>query len=264
MAGVSTPEMVAEANRAGGLGSLGAAVMSPEEIRKAIRRIRELSGSPFNINLFVPTVVDQRFDAGPYIKKIKEYEQVVGFKTPMQAKMPPFTFEEQVAVLLEEKVPVFSFTFGIPSPKIIQAFKSINTVVIGSATNLQEAVKLEKAGVDYIACQGSEAGGHRGTFIGSFFDGLIPALEFIRQLKGKVKVPLIGAGGITNGKQAAEFLKAGAAAVQIGTLFITAKESSASEPYRHALLHWKDKPRFLQKRFLDVGPALSKTSLRPI
>lgn len=249
MAGVSTPEMAAEASMAGGVGSLGAAVMDPDEIRAAIRKIRSLTDLPFNINLFAHGEVPEKASTDFYVKKLKGYEAEVAFHTPEQAKLPPFTLEEQAAVLLEERVPIFSFTFGIPSQKILQAFKKIKTVIIGTATHLQEAIELEKAGVDFIVCQGKEAGGHRGTFIGPLDEALIPAMQLLKELKGKVSVPLIGSGGIMNGRQIAKFLEAGASAVQLGTIFIAAYESMASEAYKRAVLEWKSHPTILTRAF---------------
>lgn len=249
MAGVTTPELVAAVSNAGGLGSLGAALMKPEEIRTAIRKIRSLTSKPFNINLFAPTPTPEKGSYDAYIKRLKSYEKEVGFQMPEQPPSSAHSFEEQAAILLEEKIPVFSFTFGIPPQKIIQAFKSIKAIVIGTATHLQEAIELENAGVDYIVCQGQEAGGHRGSFLGALKDGVIPTMELVRSLQGKVSLPLIASGGIMNGKQIVEYLKAGAIAAQMGTVFITCRESMAPEPYKKALLEWKTHPTLLTKAF---------------
>lgn len=249
MAGVTTPELVAAASNAGGLGSLGAALMKPEEIRTAIKKIRNLTSKPFNINLFAPTPKPETASTDFFLKQLKSYQNEIGFHLPDQPSLSAQPFEEQAAVLLEEKIPIFSFTFGIPAKKLIQEFKDKKITIIGTATHLTEAVELEKAGVDYIVCQGKEAGGHRGTFIGTFSDGLISAIELVRNLQGKISVPLIASGGIMTGMQIVEHLKAGASAVQLGTVFIVSHESMAPEAYKKALLEWKNHSTILTRAF---------------
>jgi nitronate monooxygenase len=73
--------------------------------------------------------------------------------------------ERDQLVAAEERVPVLSFTFGIPP---FEAAKEAGAVVFGTATTVAEAVELEACGVDVVVAQGSEAGGHRGTFLGPF------------------------------------------------------------------------------------------------
>lgn len=244
--GITTPDLVSSVSETGALGSLGAAIMQPEDMRKAIRQIRDLTENPFNVNLFVLPHEQEKGHTDAFIKHVKSYEAEVGFELST-ALPPPPSFEKQVAVILDEKVPVFSFTFGIPAPSIIREMQKHHIIVIGTATHLQEALALQEVGVDFIVCQGKEAGGHRGTFIGSYEDALIPTKELLLQVHGKVKIPIIAAGGIMNGKAISEMLKAGACGVQMGTAFIACPESGAPNAYKKALLEWKSRKTILTK-----------------
>jgi|JI10StandDraft_1071094.scaffolds.fasta_scaffold00578_10 nitronate monooxygenase len=241
--GITTPELVAAVSNTGALGSLGAGYMAPKDIRSAIRKIRSLTDKPFNVNLFITDEQSLNVDVTE-VKAILEPIWHELTDAPFDSNvMYPVSFHEQVEVLLEEKVPIFSFTFGLPSPAIIEQFKKEESLVFGTATTPDEADSLEKMGVDAIICQGQEAGGHRGTF--SPYDplyGLFPLLALTREV---VKLPLIAAGGIMTGCAAKAALVAGAAAVQLGTAFLTTLESGANMAYKRALLQMPHRPTVL-------------------
>ena len=160
---------------------------------------------------------------------------------------PPFSFEEQVEVILQEGVPVFSFTFGILPRSLISRFQQSGTLVYGTATTPEEAEELEKLGVDAIVCQGQEAGGHRGNF--SSDDPLYSLSTLLMLIKERVETPLIAAGGIMNGSSVAAAFLLGAEAVQMGTAFITTTESGAPPAYKEALLKRSGPPTVLTKAF---------------
>lgn len=154
--GPTTPELVAAVSNAGGLGNLGAGYLTPEQIRIAINKIRELTDRPFGVNLFV---FEQPEETEETIKKMSDYlnsyRNQLGI--PQNPSLPKYTesFEEQVQVVLEERIPVFSFTFGIPSNNIIQSLKKSGAFVIGTATTVDEVIKLELSDIDAIVAQGS-------------------------------------------------------------------------------------------------------------
>ena len=155
--GITTPELVAAVSNTGALGSLGAGYMTPEEIRNAIRKIRSLTREPFNVNLFIPDGASLHPDTTE-MKAILASIWHELTDAPFESNViSPFSFHEQVEVLLEEKVPIFSFTFGLPSSCIIEQFKKKGSLVFGTATTPDEARDLEKIGVDAIVCQGQEA-----------------------------------------------------------------------------------------------------------
>ncbi|MGO4110861.1 NAD(P)H-dependent flavin oxidoreductase [Paenibacillus sp. YAF4_2] len=231
--GPTTPELIAAVSNAGGLGSLGAGYLTPEQIREAIKEIRKRTNRPFGVNLFVPEQTDVSEDI---IEKMNNYlnESRTELGISLNSLTPDLkeTFKEQVQVVLEENVPVFSFTFGIPSQNIIQEMKQHGIVIIGTATTVEEGIQLEATGVDAIVAQGSEAGGHRGAFLGNANDALIGTMALLPQLVDHVAVPVIAAGGIMDGRGLVASLALGASAVQMGTAFLVCPESGAHVVYK--------------------------------
>lgn len=245
--GITTPELVATVSNAGALGSLGAGYMTPNEIRSTIKKIKSLTQRPFNVNLFVPERSDLIYNTSHTHKLLTPLWSELS-NTPFEtAYSQPPSFEEQIQVILEEKVPMFSFTFGIPSSSLIDRFKIQGTLVCGTATTPEEAEQLENAGVDAIVCQGQEEGGHRGTF--SSYDPLYGLLTLLTLTKEKVKTPLIAAGGIMDGRSASAAFLIGACAAQLGTAFLTTIESGANSIYKEALLKTPHLPTALTKAF---------------
>ncbi|WP_010274375.1 NAD(P)H-dependent flavin oxidoreductase [Paenibacillus senegalensis] len=235
--GPTTPELVAAVSNAGGLGNLGAGYLTPEQLRSTVRKIRELTDKPFGVNLFVPEQPDGSEDA---VVQMTDYLTTyrVQFGIAPNPSTPDFSesFEEQVQVLLEEKIPVFSFTFGIPPQDVIHAMKQLDTVVIGTATTVAEAELLEGAGVDAIVAQGYEAGGHRGTFLKEVSESLIGTIALVPQVADQVSIPVIASGGIMDGRGLVASLALGAGAVQMGTAFLVCPESGAHAMHKQKIL----------------------------
>ncbi|GGG58095.1 NAD(P)H-dependent flavin oxidoreductase [Paenibacillus radicis (ex Gao et al. 2016)] len=235
--GPATSKLIAEVSNAGGLGSLGAAYLTPETLRSTIQEIRQLTKQPFGVNLFVP---EDATESQATIEKmtayLNKYRTELGIKENPSINIATESFEEQVQVLIEEKVPVVSFTFGIPSKEVIQALKNQGTLVIGTATIVEEAKQLESAGVDAIVAQGSEAGGHRGTFLSNKADSLIGTMALVPQIVDQVSIPVIASGGIMDGRGLVASLTLGASAVQMGTAFLASVESGAHRVYKLTIL----------------------------
>jgi nitronate monooxygenase len=238
MAGTDTPQSVAAACNAGILGSLGAQYRTPQEIKDAIAVIRSLTDKPFAVNLFalqraaVPS--DKQIEAAR--SQLQDYYARFGVPLPsVDSVKTGIDSEAQLQAVLEAQVPVLSFTLGIPQPRWIQAFKDRSTLLIGTATNVKEARALEAAGADAITAQSSEAGGHRGTFIGSFDHSMIGAMALIPQVVDAVDIPVIAAGGIMDGRGIAAAFALGAHGVQLGTAFLTVTESPAHAAYKQAV-----------------------------
>jgi nitronate monooxygenase len=234
MAGVSTPDMAAAVSNAGGLGSLGVALMAPAAIRDAIRSVRAKTDRPFGVNLFVPPWGDDGNSAGAPAP-LAAFRQELGIGSVGGALPPWPDYREQLSVILEERPPVFSFCFNVPTPEDMQALASARIVTIGTATTLREGQALVAAGVASVVAQGHEAGGHRGTFLGKAEDALVGTLALVPQLVDRLRVPVIAAGGIMDGRGMLAGLALGAAAVQMGTAFITCPESAAHASYKKAL-----------------------------
>ncbi len=186
-----TPELAAAVSNAGGLGAWGGAYAKPEEIVAAIRRIRQLTSRPFNINLFAGGYESGRkVDPQPMLEIMRQAHARLGLPPPVLPPVPGNPFDEQFAAVLEERPPAFSFTFGMPSSEQIAALKKRGIAVSGTATTVEEARRLAQAGVDSIVAQGAEAGAHRGSFAAPFEDSMIPVATLVRDICASVALPV--------------------------------------------------------------------------
>jgi nitronate monooxygenase len=235
--GPSTPELVAAVSNAGGLGSLGAPYLTPEQILDAVRRVRALTERPFAVNLFAGAYqTENAIDPAPMLALLGEAHAALGLPPPVLPALPPDPFAAQLAAVLEARPPIFSFTFGIPKPQEIARLRARDIAIVGTATSVSEARLLEAAGVDGILAQGSGAGAHRGTFSGRFEDAMVPTLEHVHGISRAVELPVTASGGLMNGADIRAALEAGATAAALGTAFLACPESGASETYKQAVL----------------------------
>ena len=240
--GGSTALLTETVYNLGGLGSFGANDQAPEDILKiAASEIRKLTDKPFGLNLWVST-----FDAGGDSLDQEKYERVLKILEPfyreLSVEVPPRpsgtarNFEDQVAAVLEARPAVFSFVFGIPSPEVLRTCREKGIVTVGGAATVEEAVALEEAGVDVVVASGLEAGGHRTAFLPSAGEStLMGTFSLVPQIADRVKVPVIAAGGIADGRGIAAALTLGAEAAQVGTAFFACEESGASAAHRALL-----------------------------
>lgn len=236
MAGITTPELVAAVSNAGGLGSIGAGYLSPDAIRQFIQKVRKLTQKAFAVNLFIPTKFQSVSEKIEKMNKILDkYRRELNLPLSPAIQFPTYTFDDQFKILIEEKVPIFSFTFGIPDANCIQQCKANDILSIGTASNCKEAIALAASGIDAIVAQGSEAGGHRGTFLGREEDSLVGSIALVPQIVDAVSIPVIAAGGIMDARGILAAQNLGAKAVQIGTAFLACPESSASAKYKQAV-----------------------------
>ncbi|MFC7392710.1 NAD(P)H-dependent flavin oxidoreductase [Scopulibacillus cellulosilyticus] len=237
--GVTTPELVAAVSNTGALGTLGAGYMSLEQMRETIRKIKQLTDNPFGVNLFIPEmpdVLDEKIEkANEWLRPFRESLNIS--ETPQVKKPNTSLFEKQIEVIIEERVPVCSFTFGIPPKETVQQLKKENVTVIGTATTVKEAITNEEHGMDMVVAQGSEAGGHRGTFMGAFEEAMIGTMALVPQIADHVNIPVIAAGGIMDGRGVLAAMVLGAEAVQMGTAFVTSQESGANVQHKEAILN---------------------------
>lgn len=244
------PELVAAVSNAGALGFIGASSMSPEEIAENCRAVRKLTKRPFGINLFVPVPGPAMpADIGPALKAIAPYHAELGLEAPRGPSPAQFGFQDQLAAALEGKAAVFSFTFGTLPSATVEAIKAKGIYVIGTATTVEEAVVLERSGVDAVVAQGGEAGGHRGTFAGPFESAMIGTMPLVPQVVDAVKVPVVAAGGIMDGRGIVAALALGASAVQMGTAFLACDECGVAPSYKEAVLGAKEDGTKLTRAF---------------
>ena len=242
MAGVSNRILASAVAGTGALGSLGLGGGSPEVLDGLRSKLSSVSRPPINLNFFVhgsPNTDPEREAA--WLNRLTPHFERLGAAPPASISAPYPSFDDNPATLdalLALEPSVVSFHFGLPSSSTMKALRSIGTRVLSSATNVREARALAKGGVDAIIAQGWEAGGHRGHFLNSPArpDEQLPLAKLLPQVCEAVEVPVIAAGGIGTGQAAAAALRSGAAAVQLGTAFVSAEESSANQAYRDALV----------------------------
>ena len=248
--GPSTPELVAAVCNAGGLGSLAVEYLSPAHIERDIERVRQLTRHPFAVNLFSPDA-DQAL-SGDFVaisEFLHRYHNRLGIGEPEFPKSPGENFEEQIEVIIRLKPPIVSFTLGKLPDGIMQRLKRQSTYVIGTATTVEEARLLEQAGVNAIVAQGSEAGGHRGTFTSEGESVLVGTMALVPQVVDAVSVPVLASGGIMDGRSIVAALALGASAVQMGTAFLASDEAGTNESYREALLHAREDQTTITRAF---------------
>ena len=234
--GPSTPELVAAVSNAGGLGSLAAAYSNAERIQQDIAAVRKLTTRPFAVNLFSPQAQLPLNDGVNAVADfLRPYHERLGLKAPELPQKAIEDFDEQLDAVAKAAPPIVSFTFGLLPTKASDRLKSQGTYLMGTATTVEEARQLEKAGVDAVIAQGSEAGAHRGTFAVPAEEALVGTVALVPQVVDAVRVPVIASGGIMDGRGLVAALVLGASAVQMGTAFLACKEAGTNEAYREAL-----------------------------
>jgi nitronate monooxygenase len=232
--GPSTPALAAAVSEAGGLGFLAAGYKPVPAVRADLEALRGLTARPFGLNLFVPpaTAADPAAVSAYAAQLRGESERRgVGLGEP---RRDDDSWEEKLALALDERIAVVSFTFGCPPPEVIGRFSDIESEVWVTVTTPAEAALARDAGAHALVVQGVEAGGHRGGFedeLGSDL-GLLAALQLIG---AAVDLPLVATGGLATGRSIAAVLAAGAAAAQLGTAFMRTPESGTSLAHREAL-----------------------------
>ena len=237
MAGGPTgPALVIAAARAGALPFLAAGNKTPTAMEAEIDAVRGATDSAFGVNVFVPGKPTEDAAAlTAYLGSLEADAAALGAELGAAA-WDDDGFDEKLERLLADPPPVVSFTFGCPPADAVQAFQSKGVVVVITVTTPDEAVLALRAGADSLCLQGSEAGGHRGTFAnGDGADQDYPLLELLSRVRGQTDVPLIAAGGIAGPDDVATVLAAGAVAAQAGTAFLRCSESGANSTYQRAL-----------------------------
>jgi nitronate monooxygenase len=252
--GFASQRLTAAVSNFGGLGSLGVNSLAPEAIKDVIAEVRSLTSKPFAVNLWVSTEDEgaRDSDEGAFnrsVVAIAPLLEEVGAPQPTYKPYSPTRFEDQVRVLLDAKVPVFSFIFGIPLKEILDECRARKIITIGTATTPDEAMALEDAGVDAIAASGFEAGGHRGSFLRDAQDSLTGTFSLVPQVVDVVDVPVIAAGGIGDARGVIAAMALGAEGVQMGSAFLAHEGSGASRLHREALLGKKAGRTGLTKGF---------------
>ena len=254
LGGLATQRLAAAVSNFGGLGSFGAHGLTPEAIKRVIAEIRSLTSKPFAMNLWVSMEDDgaRTSDEAAFersVATLARYFEELGVPLPAYKPYSPIRFEDQVRVLLDEKIPAFSFIAGIPPKEIIDECRAKGIVTIGTATTPDEGSALHDAGVDAIVASGFEAGGHRGSFLRPAEESLTGTLSLVPQVVDQTDVPVIAAGGIGDSRGVLAALALGAEGVQMGTAFLSSVESGSHPLHRQAFLQKRASHTALTKGF---------------
>lgn len=273
MLGVTTPEMVAAVSNEGGLGSLPVGGLSPEKTKELIRKTKSLTQKPFAVNLFAHSLPETDTENA---LQMQEFLIALGKQNGISFPVTPitafsfYTYQQQIPILIDEQIPIVSFTFGILDDNSIRKLKEHHIILIGTATCLEEALLLNNKDIDMIVAQGIEAGGHRGSFLEHKPLPQIGLTALLSEITHHIAKPVLASGAINNGKTIKAAFAMGASGVQIGTAFIATDESIAIPAYKEAVLAAQDTDseltqtfsgrwaRGLKNRFMD---ALDKTGI---
>jgi nitronate monooxygenase len=238
MAGSQHQALAIAVCKAGGLGALPAAMLTPQTLKDQMKAVREQTDRPFQVNFFChhpPEINHAALDRWaqalrPFYREFSLDDQLV----PQGPGRMPFT-SEMAEILALEPPAVVSFHFGLPEAELLAQVKAMGCKVVSSATTVPEAIWLEQHGVDAIVAQGLEAGGHRGMFLNHDLNCQQGLMSLLPQMVGAVKVPVIAAGGIVTAASVKAAKALGAAAVQVGTAFLLTPEATTSAVHREAL-----------------------------
>ena len=225
---VRPPALAAAVSNAGGLGSIGCAGIPTATVRDHVSTLRQATNRPYILNFFVHAHPRLDPDATARMReRLSSYFDEFGLGPVPEPKepFPPFG-EEQLALVLELRPRVVSFHFGLPRRSAVRQVKEAGCLVLSSATTVNEARWLEANGADAVIAQGFEAGGHRGSFSDSPGAGMVGTMALVPQIVDAVRLPVIAAGGIADGRGLAAAFALGASGAQLGTAFLGCPEAT--------------------------------------
>jgi nitronate monooxygenase len=233
--GPSTPELAIAVCEAGGLGFLAAGYNRAQAVRTEIEAVRAATTRPFGVNLFVPTAEPAQPES------LREYLHELGPEAERQGvrlgepRYDDDAWDQKLELVCQEGPFVVSCTFGCPDEEVIDRLHRAMIAVWVTVTSIEEARHARDAGADALIVQGTEAGGHRGSFIDDERSAGTGLLALLRLIAHSVSLPLIAAGGIADGEAVAAVLCAGASAAQIGTALMLAPETGTTDAHRTLL-----------------------------
>ena len=243
MAGAQGPDLAIAVCRAGGLGSLPAAMLTPERLREQIAAVRQATDAPFNVNFFCHEEPKPDPEAeARWRNRLQPYYAEAGLDpSAIPAAPARAPFNAALCAVIEETRPaIVSFHFGLPSAELLQRVRATGALILASATTVAEARWLESHGAGAVIAQGREAGGHRGMFLTDDVDAQPGLISLLPQVCDAVRLPVVAAGGITDGRGIAAAFALGADAVQIGTAYLRTPEATVTPLHRAALANARD------------------------
>jgi nitronate monooxygenase len=238
MAGVQGTALAVAVSKAGGLGSLPCAMLSPAALESELLVLRTYPAGRFNLNFFChtpapPDAAREQAWAAQFAAYYAQWGVDAASAAQAPARLP---FNRAMADLVCAFAPaVVSFHFGLPAPDLVAQVKRSGALVVSSATTVDEALWLQAHGADAIIAQGVEAGGHRGMFLTEDLTSQVSLGTLLPQVLAAVQVPVVAAGGIADTQGVAAVLAAGACAAQVGTAYLLCDEATTSPVHRAAV-----------------------------
>ncbi|MFY9714677.1 MAG: DUF561 domain-containing protein [Microbacterium sp.] len=235
--GLSSVALTTVVSEAGGLGSYGLYGYDGDRIRSTAAELRAATSRPFALNLWLPTgdEVEPNAQHAIFAQALQPYFEAVGVEIPARPSNYLPDLAEQLDAIWDAAPAVLSFVFGVPSAEVVEKAHRRGIRVVGTATTVAEARALADGGVDAIVATGSEAGGHRVSFLRPPEESLVGTFALVPQVVDAVSVPVIAAGGIADRRGVAAAFALGASGVQVGTAFLAAAESAANDAHRAAI-----------------------------
>ncbi len=247
MGTVAGAQLAAAVSSAGGLGVLAGLNLTADELRRQIREVRALTDRPFGVNLWLHSELRPPADVASIPENtvravqsvLNRFRERLGLaETFARPSKSPDLFDAAFEVILEERVPVWSAAMGNPTAEMVERCHQRGIKVISMVATVEDARAVAAAGVDAVVAQGGEAGGHRSTGVKarSREAATIGTLALVPQVVDAVKVPVIAAGGIADGRGLVAAVALGASGVLLGTRFVATRESQAAAFYKRAVI----------------------------
>jgi nitronate monooxygenase len=246
--GPSTPELAAAVSDAGGLGFLAAGMLDAATLQEQIAEVWSRTERPFGVNLFVPATANtyaaspRPLEGADRARAVSEYRERLAQDAarlgvePGEARADDTDdWDRKLDLVRRERVPVVSFTFGLPSAGVVHEIQRSGTEVLVTVTDVDEARAAAEHDVDGLCVQGADAGGHRGTLDEAKDPSSDDLIDLVKSVRAAVDLPIVAAGGVSLPQRAAQLRAAGADAIQIGTLLLLTPEAGTHLVHRRAL-----------------------------
>jgi nitronate monooxygenase len=244
---IAGPDLVAEVSGAGALGIVAGFMLGADPLRAAIRDVRAKTNRPFGVNLWLSA--DLRSSGTAVQPSVEVVQKVQAALNPIRGRLglppvtshpspPPDLVSGALQIVLDERVPVLSIAVGDPGSELVADCHRRDIKVISMVTTVADGLTVEASGVDAVVAQGAEAGGHRAHLEKppSPEVGAVGTLALVPQLVDALRIPVIAAGGIADGRGVVAALALGASGVLMGTRFVATRESMAFASFKKALL----------------------------